>query len=196
MKGVQPPVTAVVVQSWWTAVLAGQVDDPHPVYGPDVDVAFHGGVLRLSGELPSAKDRQNLLDEAHAYVGRGIESVDAKHLRVANHNEKPGVLEQTLIAAFANRDVAEFAARYLVKNRRAEPKQMEVVDAKEESKARQLVPADFMSEVQKAFKAGDAVLVMRIDETSAYRVRELLAEETRSRWTVATPPVPAKGRGR
>jgi hypothetical protein len=46
-------------------------------------------------------------------------------------------------------------------------------------------------DVRKAFDSGRAVLVLRVDETSAFRVRELLAQETRSLWTVATPPTPA-----
>jgi hypothetical protein len=53
------------------------------------------------------------------------------------------------------------------------------------------VPEDFVSKVEKAFTDGEAVLVARVDETEAFKVREMLAEDTRSRWTVATPPIPA-----
>jgi hypothetical protein len=31
-------------------------------------------------------------------------------------------------------------------------------------------------------------LILTIDETEAFRVRELLEEDTRSEWTIATPP--------
>jgi hypothetical protein len=170
-------------------VIAGLVDDPHPIYGADLDVAFKGGVLRLSGELPSIADKQELLKEAREYVGRGVEAIDAKHLKVAKSGEKAGVLEQTLIAAFPNRDVAEYARRYLVESRRVHATQLEIVDSHHgEARARQLLPPEFISDVQKALSAGDAVLILRIDEITAYKVRQLLAEETRSLWTIATPP--------
>ncbi|MDQ6719909.1 MAG: hypothetical protein M3003_03845 [Candidatus Dormibacteraeota bacterium] len=193
MKVVQSPDSAGRrVKSWWAAVLAGQVDEPHPNHGADLDVAFKGGVLHLSGELASETDRQTLLEEARDFVGHGVDKVDAKHLTVANaREEKHGVLDQTLIAAFANRDVAEFARKYLVESRRVKPKQLEILDPPQEGRAAQLLPPDFVSDVQKAFKAGQAVLILRVDETEAFRVRELLAQETRSIWTIATPPAPA-----
>jgi hypothetical protein len=187
----QPESVARRVKSWWAAVLAGQVDEPHPIHGAALDVAFNGGMLRLSGELLTQDDRRNLLNEARDYVGRGIDGVDAKHLIVTKRKEKPGILYQTLIAAFADRDVAEFARAHLVKSRRVEPKLEEILDAGQQDKARELLPAAFMSDVQKAFKAGEAVLILCVDETSAFRVRELLAQETRSVWTIATPPTPS-----
>ncbi len=192
MKDVAPSDSATGrTKAWWAAVLAGLVDDPHPIYGADLDVAFKGGVLRLSGELPSEADRKELVEEAREYVGRGADAVDAKRLTVAKRSERAGVLEQTLIAAFPNRDVAEYARKYLVESRRVQAKQLEIIDSRHgEAKARQLLPPEFISDVQKAFKAGDAVLILRIDETHAYKVRELLAEDTRSLWTIATPPTP------
>jgi hypothetical protein len=192
MKGVQPPETAAArVKSWWTDVLAGQVDAPHPTHGNDVDVAFKGGVLHLSGELESEQDREELLREAREHVGHGVDEVDAKHLKVAGRTEKPGILDQTLIAAFPNRDVAEYARAYLVDSRRIEPKLLEILDSHQAGRARQLIPSDFLTDVRKAFTAGEVVLIVSVDETSAFKVRELLAQETRSLWTIATPPTPS-----
>jgi hypothetical protein len=192
MKGVQPPDSTIRrTRTWWASVLAGLVDEPHPTHGADVDVAFRRGTLRLSGVLPSDEDRKRLLEEAHEYVGRGIDAVDARHLIVADRKERPGILDQTLLAAFADRDVAEFARKYLVESRRIKAKKVEILDAKQEGMARRLLPAGFMSDVRKAFSAGQAVLMLRVDETDAFRVRELLAQETRSLWTVAAPPTPA-----
>src|SRR5882672_9676544 len=112
MKGVQPPDdSARRARTWWAAVLAGLVDEPHPTHGAEVDVAFKGGTLRLSGELPTVEDRRQLVDDARAYVGRGIDAVDASQLSVPTRKEKPGILDQTLIAAFADGEVAEFARR-------------------------------------------------------------------------------------
>jgi hypothetical protein len=194
MEGAQPPETAARrVNSWWAAVLAGLVDEPHPLHGNDVDVSFKGGVLQLSGELESEDDRREIVREAREFVGRGVDSVDAKHLTVARRKEKAGILDQTLIAAFPNRDVAEYARTYLVDSRRIGAKKVVILDSGKEGKAQQLLPAGFVNEVQKAFKAGEAVLILRVDETSAFKVRELLAQETRSLWTVAAPPEPTRG---
>ena len=77
---------------------------------------------------------------------------------------------------------------------RVEPKRLEILDSRLEDRARDLLPAEFLSDVRKAFDAGEAVLILTVDETAVFKVRELLAEETRSLWTIATPPIPAAGR--
>ena len=194
MTGVQPPQSlGPRVSTWWAAVLAGVVDEPHPLHGADVRVTFKGGTLRLSGELPTEEDKSELLAEAREYVGHGIDGVDARQLKVIKSGERPGILDQTLIAAFADREVAELARRYLVDSRRIAAKHVEILDARQEGRARGLLPDGFAKDLHKAFDAGRAVLILRVDETAAFRVRELLAEETRSLWTVATPPSPASG---
>jgi hypothetical protein len=189
MSGQQPP-DAVAIDAWWKAIMAGGVDEPHPVYGDDLRISIRHGVLRLVGTMPTEDDKRELLGRAREYVGHGIDKVDARRLKVFERKEKPGILEQTLIADFANRDVAEIARRHLVDIRRLKAKQIEILDRSNEDKTRRLVPADFIGNVDKAFKAGEAVLVMRVDETEAFRVREMLAQDTRSRWTVITPPTP------
>jgi hypothetical protein len=190
MKGVQPPDRRLI-DAWWEAVLAGQVDETHPVHGDDVHVSIKHGVLHLAGEVASREAREDLLKQARRYVGRGIDDVDATHLRFMHRRDKPGILDQTLIAAFPNRDVAELARKYLVEMRHIEPKMVEIFDSGQEAAARRLVPEDFMDEIRKAFKSGQAVLILRVDEVDAFKVREMLAEDTRSVWTVSTPPIPA-----
>jgi hypothetical protein len=195
MKGEQPPVSAAI-DAWWDAILAGRVDEHHPVHGDDLKVGIKHNVLRLAGALPSEEDRRELLDKAESYVGHGIDQVDAKHLKVVERKEKPGILEQTLIAAFRNRDVAELARKYLVEIRRVKPKQIEILDSGQEDQVRRLVPEAFLDNVRRSFDAGEAVLYLRVDETDAFKVRELLAEDTRSIRTVATPPtLAAEGGG-
>jgi len=186
VKGEQTPA-AIAIAAWWNVVLAGGVDEPHPVYGDDLKVSIRHGVLRLAGTLPT-EDREELLNRALAFVGHGVDAVDAKRLKVAQRKDKPGILEQTLVAAFRNRDVAELARDYLVGIRRLNVKELEVLDSEQVARVRRLVPEDFARDVEKAFKEGEAVLVARVDETDAFKVREMLAEDTRSRWTVATPP--------
>lgn len=194
MKGEQRP-DAVAIDAWWNAVLAGGVNEPHPVHGDDLKVSIRGGILRLAGTLQTEEDKQELLTRARAFEGHGIDAVNAKQLKIATRNEKPGILEQTLIAAFRNRDVAEVARDYLVGIRRLKIAELEVLDSEQAGKARRLVPQAFAKDVERAFQNGEAVLVALVDETDAFRVREMLAEDTRSRWTLATPPtIVAKGR--
>ena len=191
MKGDQAP-DAVAIDAWWKAVLAGGVDEPHPVHGDDLRVSIRHGTLRLVGTLPTEEDKAELLERGRDFVGHGIDRLDAKHLKVAKRKDKPGILEQTLIAAFRNREVAELARDYLVGIRRLRAKQLEILDRGQEDRARRIVPAEFVDNVQRALKSGDAFLVVRVDEIDAFKVREMLAEDTRSRWTVAAPPTPSK----
>jgi hypothetical protein len=191
MKGDQAP-DAVAIDAWWKAVLAGGVDEPHPVHDDDLKVSIRHGTLRLAGTLPTDEDKAELLERGRDFVGHGIDRLDAKHLKVAKRKDKPGILEQTLIAAFRNREVAELTRDYLVGIRRLRAKQLEILDRGQEDRARRIVPAEFVDNVQRALKSGDAVLVVRVDEIDAFKVREMLAEDTRSRWTVAAPPTPSK----
>ena len=189
MSGAQSP-DAVAIEGWWQAILAGGVDEPHPVYGDDLKVSVSHGTLRLLGMMPTEQDRTELLTRGREFVGHGIDRIDSRHLEVAKRKERAGVLEQTLFAAFRNRDVAELARKYLVEIRRLNAKQLDILDRGQKDKVRFLVPGDFVGDVEKALEAGEAVLVVRVDETEAFKVREMLAEDTRSRRTVATPPVP------
>jgi hypothetical protein len=191
----EQPADVVAIDGWWNAILAGGVDEPHPVHGDDLEVSIRRGVLHMAGTLPADEDRKELLAKARAFVGHGIDDVDARHLKVIKRKDKAGVLDQTLIAAFRNRDVAEIARSYLVNVRRLKAKQIEILDRAQEDKLRRLVPEGFIGDVQRAFKAGEAVLLLQVDEVDAFKVREMLAEDTRSRWTVAAPPAVA-GNGR
>jgi hypothetical protein len=193
MSGAQSP-DAVAIEGWWQAILAGGVDEPHPVHGDDLTVSVRHGTLRLMGMMSTEQDRQELLTRGREFVGHGIDRIDARHLKVAKRKEKAGVLEQVLFAAFRNRDVAELARKYLVDIRRLNAKQLEILDRGQEDKVRNLVPEGFVSDIEKALEAGEAVLIVRVDETEAFKVREMLAEDTRSRRTVATPPVPMAGK--
>ena len=192
-KGDQAP-DAVAIDAWWNAVLAGGVDEPHPVYGDDLTVSIRHGVLRLVGVLPTEKDRQELLARARNFVGHGLDKVDAKHLKVAERKDKPGILEQTLIASFRNPAVAQLARDYLIGIRRLKVEQLDILDRGQHDTVGKLIPQEFVSDVLKALESGEALLVVRVDETEAFKVREMLAEDTRSRRTISTPPVPIADR--
>jgi hypothetical protein len=180
------------VDQWWTKVLAGQTDAPHPVYGETVRVRLHGGVLRLSGEVASDQQRQSIIGEARRYVGRGLDDVDARRLIVKRPDGMRGVLDQTIIAAFPNPDVAERALTLIREDSRIELKDAHVVKADRDPALDRL--GEFAKDVRKALAAGHCALIVRVDEIDAFEARELLDEDMRSLWTLAMPPVPSRGR--
>ena len=183
----QGDASASLVDAWWVTVLAGDVTEPHPIFG-DVKVQLRGGLLRLSGELESVADRDELVRQARQRIGHGIDSIDVSGLRTASRREKPGILEQTLISAFPSSDAAEFARDFVIKHSRVVPKLSEILDPHHPDRLRALIPEDLVPDARKALDGGHALLILKIDETETFRVRELLEEDTRSEWTVATPP--------
>jgi hypothetical protein len=182
-----------LVDAWWASVLAGDVYQPHPIHR-EVKVQLHGGQLRLSGELESAEDRMELVSQARQRIGHGIDDLDVSGVKVASRQEKPGILEQTLVSAFPGREAAEYARDFVVEHSRVAPKQSEIVDAGSADQFRPLLPEDVARRTEKALHSGHALLILRVDETEAFKVRELLEEDTRSEWTVAQPPQLIKAR--
>jgi hypothetical protein len=178
---------AALIDAWWASVLAGDLYQPHPVYGV-LKAHLDGGRLRLTGELETEADRNELVRQARERIGHGIDRVDVSRLTVANHREKPGILHQTLVSAFPNREAAEFARAFVSKHSRVALEEDEIVDSTHADKLRSLLPEEFISDASKALDAGEALLILRVDETAAFRVRELLEEDTRSEWTIAVPP--------
>lgn len=178
---------AALVDAWWSTVLAGDVYEPHPVYG-SLKAHLDGGRLRLSGELETEADRNELVRQARERIGHGVDRVDVAGLTVATNQEEPGILSQTLISAFLNREAAEYARAFVLKHSRVAPLQDEVVDSAGADRLRALLPEEFVEEAAKALESGRALLILRLDETAAFRVRELLEEDTRSEWTISVPP--------
>src|SRR6266850_292571 len=179
--------SASLVDAWWATVLAGDVSQPHPIFGA-VKVHLHGGLLRLSGELESDADRNELVRQARQRIRHGIDSVDVSGLTTASRPENHGILEQTLISAFPSRDAAQFARDFVIRHSRVVPTQNEIVDRNHSDRLRALIPDDFGRDARKALDGGHALLSLKVDETDAFRVRELLEEDTRSEWTMAAPP--------
>jgi hypothetical protein len=175
-------------------VIVGHQAESHPIYGDALKVKLRHGVLRLSGEVASIEDRERLIAEARRFVRRGVDDVDARSLRVARRDEEAGILEQRLIAAFPRREIAEYALAYVLEHSRVKPKEQAIVDSAKDEKLGSL--AEFARNARRALEAGDSILILRVDETEAFEVRELLDEEIGSLWTIAMPPEPTNGGGR
>lgn len=177
------------IAHWWTKVLLGQTSQPHPVLGDALRVRLRNGVLHLTGELASDEERRRLIREARQFVGRGLDDVDARRLHVKRRDDVRGVLDQTLIAAFANPEVAEYALAFIREHSRVKLKEAAVVKSDRDPALDRI--GEFAADARKALAEGDGVLIMRVDEADAFEARELLDEDIRSLWTMAMPPRPA-----
>ena len=175
---------------WWTRVLVGQTELPHPVYGDALDLKLRGGILHIVGELASDRERQSFIREARSHVGRGLDDVDARRLVVKRPHGTPGILDQTLIAAFPNKALAEHAVKFLRDHSRVKLKEAETVKSDKDKVFDRL--GEFAPTVRKALAEGKGIVIVRVDEPDAFEARELLDEDTRSQWTLAMPPVPAE----
>jgi hypothetical protein len=187
-------VPPAVIDAWWDSVLAGNVYEPHPIHGPSVKVRLDGNQLRLSGELESPEDCKELIRQARERIGHGIDRVDTSDLTLARRDERPGILDQTLMSAFPNREAADYARAFVIKHSRVVPKEHHIVDSAHMDEMPDLMAEDLIPDARKALEKGKALLVLKVDETEAFRVRELLEEDTRSQWTIAAPPTLTKDR--
>ena len=174
---------------WWTKVLLGQTGQPHAVLGDALRVRLRNGVLHLSGELATEEERRRLIREARQYVGRGLDDVDASRLRVKRRDDARGILDQTLVAAFANPELAEHALDFIREHSRVELKESAVVKSDRDPMLDRI--GEFAADARKALALGNGILTLRVDEADAFEARELLDEDTRSRWTMTMPPRPA-----
>jgi hypothetical protein len=181
------------VADWWTRVLVGQTELAHPVYGDAIDLKLRGGVLHVAGELASDQERHSFIREARSFVGRGLDDVDVKRLVVKRPHGTPGILDQTLIGAFPNQALAEHALKFLREHTRVKLKEAGTVKSGQDKVLDRL--GDFADTVRKALADGKGIVIVRVDEPDAFEARELLDEDTRSQWTLALPPVPARRPG-
>jgi Mn2+/Fe2+ NRAMP family transporter len=97
---------------------------------------------------------------------------------------EPGVADQTLVAAFLSREAAEKAGVRVPSKRRV------IVGSRQRRELRRYLPPELVRRAGKSLDKGGAILVMSVDETAAFRAREILEEDSPSTWTMALPPQP------
>jgi hypothetical protein len=103
-----------------------------------------------------------------------------------------GILDQTIIAAFASPAQAEDASKTLRQHGRVKPKELAVVTSDGDPGLNGI--GEFAVDVRKALADGNGIVIVRVDETDAFDARELLDEDMRGLWTLAMPPVQARPR--
>ena len=178
-------------RTWWLSVLAGQAESSHPIHGARIKATVRDGVLTLSGTLTSEEDRRDILSEADHFKQSGVSEVIDELKVEAENAGSTGLLVQTLIGVFENRDQAGFAEGYLEGHAHITPDVMKVIAQDGEDAGATLhaiVPAAWISDAEQALGAGRALLIVTVDETQAFKARELLDEETNSLRTLVLPP--------
>lgn len=187
------------VRAWWASVLAGQVDGGHPVQGTSISAVLDGTTLVISGTVPSEADRQEIAREIEHLRGHGFDAVRDEISVEPENTSEAGLLVQTLMGVFENEEQAGFAEGYLEGHAHLKPEAMKVVAPRSDRSGRDAVRAmlsePYWEDADRALDAGRTLLIVTVDETEAFKARELLDEETRSLETVVTPPETAE-RGR
>lgn len=159
------------------------------MHGDDLKVKLTDGRLALSGQVPSKREHDQLVQEARARIGSGLHEYDVSGLKIRPKREQPGLLAQTLVAAYAHRDTADLALRFVLEHSRPQPLRTQILE--EGSDASEALPHELIEDAKKQLDRGQILLALDVDETDAFRVRALL-EDSRSTWTVAAPPRLAK----
>jgi hypothetical protein len=180
------------VRAWWSAVLAGHVDQAHPVRN-GVSAEVKGEVLHLNGSVTSNEERQELLEEASQLKGRGVSEVHDNLVVQAGTEDRVGVLVQAIVAVYENGEQAQAAADALFAHLHTARGMMKVVTPDCDRVAEGLhavLPEPNWSDADQALDAGRSLLIVVADETAAFSVRELLDEETHSLRIVIAPPEP------
>lgn len=101
-----------------------------------------------------------------------------------------GILDQTIIAAFANPAQAKHALASLRSQCRVKPRELMVVKSERDPLLNRI--GEFADDVRSALADGKGIVMVRLDETDVFEALELLDEDMASVWTVAMPPVPAR----
>jgi len=179
------------LHAWWTAVLSGQTDQSHPVHGSSISAHLDGDSLVIDGTVPSAEDRSEVSREVEHLRGKGVAEVRNKLEVKPESTDEKHLLAQTLLAFYETEEQAGFAQGYMEGHAHIRAESMQVIVPNASARGERLraaVPEAYWEDAQRALDAGRSMLVVTVDETEAFKARELLDEETSSLETVVMPP--------
>jgi hypothetical protein len=183
-------------RAWWSTVLVGQLNGSHPIHGTAINAALQGETLVITGAVPTAQDRRDIEAEVAHLQGKGFTTLQNDLVVSDATADHAGLLTQTLFAVFESAEAAAFAQSYLIEHVQVHPEQLIVFAASAPDAAQRIaeyLPEASREDGQRALDAGRSLLIVTVDETEAFKTRELLDEETRSLQTVVLPPAAASG---
>lgn len=181
-------------RAWWTSVLAGQIEQTHPVH-TNIKAKLEGGTLIVTGTVPSEDDRDEIEREVEHLRGNGVSEIRDELTVEPEVVDEKGLLVQTLLAMFESEEQAGFAEGFLEGHANIEPDRMQVIAPEGDSvpvATHESLPEEYWQDAERALEAGRTLLIVTVDETEAFKTRELLDEETRSLETIVLPPEAAR----
>jgi hypothetical protein len=186
-------MTGQRVAAWWASLIAGQVEQSHPIHGSKIAAKVEGDTLVVRGKLPSGDDLAELRAELKHIEGHGVAHVRMEVSVNEAGTQQKGLLRQTLIGAFETAELAGFAAGYLEGHAQVPRESMLLVEADSDDAPKDRAALDglgppFTDQARALLDDGRSLLIVNVDEVDAFRVRELLDEETRSLETLVLPP--------
>jgi hypothetical protein len=181
------------VGAWWASLIAGQVEQSHPIHGSKISAKVEGDTLVVRGKLPSEDDLAELRAELEHIAGHGVAHVRIEVTVDQAGTQQRGLLRQTLIGVFETAELAGFAAGYLEGHAQVPREAMLLVEADSDDAPKDRAALDdlgppFTDQARALLDNGRSLLIVSVDEVDAFRVRELLDEETRSLETLVLPP--------
>lgn len=180
------------IRAWWLAAVAGQVDQSYPIHGTDLTTRVEDDTLVISGTVPSKGDLREIERETQHLIGHGVAHIRNDLKVVPQTSDARGLLAQTLLATYASAEQAGYAAGYLEGHATLKPLLFRLIPPDDPARARaQLraaLPCAYWREAESALGAGQALLLVMVDELDAFTARELLEEETSSLNVLILPP--------
>jgi hypothetical protein len=179
------------IGAWWRAALAGQAEYEHPVYGSRISVHKDGDRLVVTGSVPSEEDCARICSEVRSLHGGDDERVHVKVEVEPGDGDAKGLLIQRLAGFFADDEQAGFAKGYIESHANVRPGSLTVLspsDPHAEAALDSLVPEQFHADMLRGLKERKSILLLTVDETEAFRARQLLEEETKGLDTIVMPP--------
>jgi hypothetical protein len=183
------------IDAWWLSVLAGSSAGSHPVMN-EIKARMDGDTVVLSGTVAAERDRDDVEREVRGLQSPLITGVRNEIEVKPTNTEQPGLTTQVVMAFYATAEQAEFAREYLETLDRRTMIDLELAADPSDPSWRALVPPDFHEDVEQALLGERVALIAKADETDAFKLREIIDEETRSLATLVAPPQAVETRRR
>ncbi len=180
--------------SWWLSALQGQAQAGHPVYGETLHAELQDETLVMTGTVPSEDCRHAVQAELRTLQAHTDIPVRNELTVAEPTGEEPGVLQQTLVATYENATQAKVVAEQLRANPVLDSGRLQLLTPDssigdgDRTEAFRTVTETYRADLDRALEEGHAVLVVTVDETRTFEMRQLLDEETRSLQTLVLPP--------
>jgi BON domain-containing protein len=162
------------IKEWWTKALLGEQLSAHPVMGCRINVAVDGSAIRLTGEVETAEEAQQIVREAQSL---GMVETVVNDLTIVPDSQPYHF--QTVIAVFPDEERAQVACNAAPswRLRGQEEDHARTLASRDEARnwlqrraAAAGVPEDRISRYIHAIERGKTLFADRVPEADALRL--------------------------